>query len=289
MTKVLVHLHVFYHDQVDYFIDKLKNIKACDWDLVVTYSEYDQTTEGKIKAFRPDVRFLEVENVGYDVWPFIKLLQQTDVSQYGYVMKLHTKGPSSKVYRINGLFLSRYRWRDLLVDAIVGSEARFNRCMRMMEQDADCGFVCAYEMGKDLSKNVLEDLVMLQDEARRIGVSRTDGIYIAGTMFLARMDALKLIKEAEITPAMFGGHDSRSHVGASLAHVYERLLCYAMYDAGYGLRRVVTRPLAAFSVMLHRALAPLLKFTFSLDREGVDRVKVLTLFGFKIALDHGKK
>lgn len=289
MPKLLVHLHLFYHEQVDFFIYKLKNIKDCDWDLVVTYSEHVQTTEYKIKAFKPDARFLEVENVGYDVWPFIKVLQQTDFSQYEYVLKLHTKGPSSKVYRINGLRLYKHRWRNILVSALIGSAGQFHKCLRLMDKNPDCGFICAYEMSKDLSSNIPEELVMLQKEAKRLGMSHTDGKYIAGTMFLARLDALKLIKRVKITPAMFRVYASRSHSGATLAHVYERLLCYAMYDEGYKVKRVVSGRMASFFVLLHRGMAPLLKFVFSLEREGMERVKVLTIFGFKFALDDGQK
>ena len=75
MSRLLVHLHVYYHDQVVYFIEKMKNISGCEWDLLVTYSEYDGRTEALIREFRPDAGFLKVENVGYDVWPFISVLK----------------------------------------------------------------------------------------------------------------------------------------------------------------------------------------------------------------------
>ena len=31
--KLLVHQHIYYHDQVDYIINKLSHIVDCDWYL----------------------------------------------------------------------------------------------------------------------------------------------------------------------------------------------------------------------------------------------------------------
>ena len=116
MSKLLTVLHVFYHEQVDYFIDKLMNINGIDWDLVVTYSSYSAETEAKLKDFKPDVKMVQVGNAGYDVWPFIQVIQNVDFSEYDYVLKLHTKGQSKQ--RLNGLNFKEWLWRDLLVNAI---------------------------------------------------------------------------------------------------------------------------------------------------------------------------
>ena len=282
MKKLLVHLHIFYHDQVDYFISKLKNISDIDWDLLVTCSEYNKESEQKLRAFRPDAAFLEVENVGYDVWPFIKVLQQTDLSGYEYIMKLHTKGPSSKSYRINGLRLKNHRWRNILVDSMLKSSNHFRKCIKLMDANPQYGCLCAYETSKMLSNFFPEDMAMLDAEAKRIGISHTDGLFVAGTMFLARLDALKLIKTLQLTPEHFADHVSCSHSGASMAHIYERLLCFAICDGPYTLKRVITRPLSAFVVLLHRSSAPFLRFLFSLEREGEKKIKYLTIFGIKI-------
>ena len=61
--KLLVHEHIYYHDQVDYIIKKLSKISDCDWDLYVTYAEYNESTEKKLKKFKPDTHFIKVKNV----------------------------------------------------------------------------------------------------------------------------------------------------------------------------------------------------------------------------------
>ena len=120
--KLLVHLHIYYHNQVDYFIKKLSNIHGCDWDLIVTYVEENNESFNKIKNFKPDAQFKKAENIGYDVWPFIQVLRQIDLNDYDYIIKLHTKNCSSKPDIFNK---TGYYWRDHLVNPLIGSKRIF--------------------------------------------------------------------------------------------------------------------------------------------------------------------
>lgn len=281
MKTLLVHLHVYYYEQIDYFISKLKNINGCEWDLVVSCSNCADPRLEKIRQFRPDAAFVEVENVGYDVWPFIKVLKLPGTEEYRYILKLHTKNVSSYVNTVNGLKLSGERWRAILVDSLLGSPQRFADCLHRMESEPKAGFVYAYELKRTRSKGMSEIPV----EARRIAVSDIDGEYASGTMFLARTEALKLIAEADISAEMFAKDKSKSHSRTSLAHVYEQLLCFAMQDAGYKALRVSASTVDSIKVCMHRMMSPVLKFIFSLEREGVNDSKVLTIFGIKIQID----
>lgn len=283
MSRLLVILHIFYHGQVDYFIGKLKNISSCEWDLVVSYSSYSALTEEKLRAFRPDVTMVEVENVGYDVWPFIKIVRQIDASEYDFVLKLHSKNSNPEVNKINGLRMTSFRWRDLLVDSLLKSPRQFRKCLRLLEKNPKVGLVCAYELYKEPSDNLPEDTGMLHKEIRRIGIHRAPVRFCAGTMFMARLDALGRIRRSKITMEMWG-HHCASHSTGSYAHVYERILCLMVKDAGYTIKNVITNPMDAMCVFLHNRLGPVLKFIFSLNREGPERIKYLTVMGFKFKL-----
>ena len=48
--KLLVHLHVFYHDQVPWFLERLRSLDGYDWDLIVTFCEADAAMEKAVKA-----------------------------------------------------------------------------------------------------------------------------------------------------------------------------------------------------------------------------------------------
>lgn len=231
MKRLLVIFHVYYQDQVDWFIDRMKNITGCRWDLVVTCSAYTDGLKDKLTAFRPDVRFVEVENVGYDVWPFIKVIKGMDLSGYDVILKLHTKRPLDRKESINHVDLSGYRWRNILVDSLLGSPKRFERCMSMF-QDASVGMVCSYELFMTLRNYLPEDTVMLKDEAERIGIARSGPGFCAGTMFMVRPAVLDRICRTDF-PLEMWTPVSRSNSTGSLAHVYERLLCLAVGDAGF--------------------------------------------------------
>ena len=277
MKKLLVHLHIYYHEQVDYFISKLRNINNCEWDLVVSCSEPEAKTEEKIREFKPDARFVVVENAGYDLWPFIKLLKSIGEEDYKFVLKLHTKNTSSYLNVINGLKLKGERWRDLLVDSILGSPEQFAKAWSKINSRSDSAFVYACELKRDRSKGMTGIIT----EAERIGVKNIDGIYVSGTMFLARVKALKTIADADITAEMFAKDVAKSHSRISLAHVYEQLICFAMQDAGYVPLAISTNFKDTVSVKIHRIVSPLLKSIFSLEREGVNDTKVLTILGLK--------
>ena len=49
--KLLAHLHLYYLEQVDFMLKKLRNITGCDWDLYVTLCNSDNNVINKIKTF----------------------------------------------------------------------------------------------------------------------------------------------------------------------------------------------------------------------------------------------
>ena len=57
-NKILVHLHLYYHNQVDFMIKKLKNINNCDWDLYVTVCEDNPVSIRKILGFKKDAKII---------------------------------------------------------------------------------------------------------------------------------------------------------------------------------------------------------------------------------------
>lgn len=53
MKKLLVIFHIYYHEQIDYFIDKLCNINGIDWDLFITYTSESEETISKLRKLKP--------------------------------------------------------------------------------------------------------------------------------------------------------------------------------------------------------------------------------------------
>lgn len=293
-TRLLVTFHVFYHDQVDYFIDKLKNISGCSWDLVVTYVAHSQKMENKIRRFKSDARFVEVENMGYDVWPFIRVIKEVDFLQYDYVLKLHTKSISRQGKdRVNSILVNGTVWRDLLVDALLKSPSRFQRCLDVFANDPKCGILCSYEFCKFIEPLLPEETFLLEEETERIGMEIKSNKFCAGTIFLARPAALAGLLEIPFTTDMWMG-ELKSASRGSLGHVYERILSLIVYNAGYRLVGIPSHKYTALKAFVNKTSTPVTKWVFSLGRvregKGVDSKcpKYLTVLGRKFKIDDGK-
>ena len=283
MKRLLVILHVDYHDHVSYFIDKMKNINGCEWDLIVTYSEQSQRTKKKFKDFKPDTKFVVVDNTGYDVWPFIQTVKALDLSGYDYILKLHTKNISNPSIRLNGLKQTGHRWRNLLVDSMLKSPKQFSKCLKRLERNPKICMISCYELFVNLTDRRPEDTYMLEEEATRIGLKIKTGRFCAGTMFIVRPECLKVILDAKFTPDMWVA--GKSHSLGTLAHVYERLLCIAVLDAGYRCNTITTNRTKATKVLIHRRVSKVLKSIFTIDRRAEDRKKYMILFGKKFMLE----
>lgn len=283
MSRVLVVLHIYYHDLADYFIDKLKNITDCEWSLVVTWSTSHEATKEKLLAFKPDTKFVLVDNSGYDVWPFIQVIRSTDFSQYDYVLKLHTKGCSE--IKIKGVMLEKDLWRNLLVDAVLKNKSRFRACLKIFDDNKDVGCICSYELHMGLGGMLPEDEELLKREAQRISLDISDGTFCAGTMFMARIDTLQRLKEINFSPDVWGNRNE-SHISGTLAHVYERILGIMVTDAGYRMVRMITRTRISGKMYSKR----LMKRIFDIDRDPETYRKYMVFMGYKFMLEnHPKK
>ena len=280
--KLLVHLHVYYHDQVPWFLERLRSLDGFDWDLVVTGCEMDAGTEAAVKAFRPDARFFSVENVGYDVWPFLWLVSKMDLTPYDILFKLHTKNITSrKTVRVNGVHMRKEAWRNILVDALLGSPDQVKAVVSAFRDQADVGMVCSAKLYATL--RAPEDGQMLTDELALLGLQTEERRFCIGDMFAIRPCLLAPLARREFIAEQFPA-ESKSGSGGTLAHVYERVFSLLAPAQGY---RVLTTGLDAAYVRKLRVrsvLKPILTFLFNVDWEGNPSRKVLTILGLKFNL-----
>ena len=280
--KILVHLHVFYHDQVPWFLDRLKSLDGFDWDLVVTYGVADEETEQTVKAFKPDACFLYMENVGYDVWPFLQVISKVDLTPYDILFKLHTKNiTSEKTVRVNGVHMRKEAWRNILVDALLGSPGQAGKVVSIFSEQPDAGMVCSAKLYSTLEAS--EDGKPLTDELDALGLHTDERRFCVGDMFAIRPCLLAPLARRTWRAEMFPTH-SQTGSGGTLAHIYERVFSLLAPAQGY---RVVTTGLdEAYlrKMRVRKWLKPVLSFIFNVDWEGCPRRKVLTIMGFKFEL-----
>lgn len=270
-------------EQIPFFIDKMRNIHGVEWDLLVTGGNIDEDGRRLLQDFKPDTAFLVTENVGYDVWPFICAVKSTDLSRYDFVIKIHTKNMDDKVsVRFNGRNFNGPLWRDVMVDALLGSPDNFAKVADAFK-DETVGMVYSMDVNVRSRGTTIEDSSMLKNEMDRIGIKPRSMEYCAGTMFAVRAEALSYLQSAAIVSTMFP-HSGESHSKGTMAHVYERILTIAVTAAGY--RRVLIAGSLAARVRLsiRNLVQPALEWLFSINHYGDSYDKYLTLFGIRILI-----
>lgn len=284
MKRLLVVLHLYYSTQLEYFISKLSNINSVEWDLIVNGPGLDESVRKRFEQFKPGCRFIDVDNTGYDVWPFIRTVKSVpEFSSYDFVLKLHTKNANLRPFKINGMRLRKYQWRSLLVNAMLKSPDQFKKCLRCLEC-GKVGMVCSRELVKRTSCGIAEDLSMLDNELTRLSLVSKKRVFCAGTMFISRTEPFLFLRDADITEEMFECV-SASHSMGTMAHVYERIFGIAVSASGFRIKGVCSNfPLCALAVV-SKCITPLIENVFAIKRIGEERRKYLILFGMKFALE----
>lgn len=283
MKKVLVIFHVFYDNQVPYFIEKMKTIRGVEWDLVVTGSNLARESADLLASFKEDVSFISTKNRGYDVAPFIEAVKSVDLDKYSFVIKLHTKNLDDRSsFRHNGDNLTGYRWRNTMVDALIGTPASFDALVRAFENEKT-GLVYSLSVNMVSRGSTIEDSSLLVNEMERLGMKPQSMDYCAGTIFAIRAEALRYLQDSRVDVSAFD-NTGPSHSKGTLAHSYERIFCIA--SSSMGLTTVLVpkskRHLAYYKVK--RAVEPTLEWIFSVNHFGDRNEKFLKIFGMSFNL-----
>ncbi len=221
--RLFVHVHIYYHEQTDYIIKKLKNITGCIFDLYVTYSKNNEATKEKFLKFKNDTHFVEVSNRGFDIWPFICVLRQVNLDDYDYILKLHTKN----IKRKKGA-----HWRNTLFDPLVASKDAFKNCLNVFENNKDIGLIGSKKCLSNMFLKCPENMALYDEVCSRLNIKNTRIEFIAGTVFIVRAHLMKFfqtadIKESDFEPVI------KNEGGGTIAHVMERLFASVVIISGY--------------------------------------------------------
>ena len=228
--KILVIAHVYYPQLWPELARGIRNIDA-PHDLIVTYGDEESVAEAR-RDF-PAARFLRCEGVGYDVWPFLKALQMTDLGRYGYLVKLHTKRNIDQDLATNHALFSDGRWRRYLLE-IVRTRRSWRRAFAKLRRPG-IGMVADRRVIYDRKANgpgysATFDAALA--EVERIVGRRGEPphLFVAGSMFAARMEPFRLLTRERFTVEMF--EQPKSHKVETFAHVVERMLGFCVSAAG---------------------------------------------------------
>ena len=201
------------------------NINPHPFQLYVTMVEKHQNIIKDIEKTFKDVHIDVVKNQGYDLGPFIYIINKLNLDDYSYIVQLHTKRELA-IGNTGFRGLDGFKWRTALLSFIKTPEI-FNRYLEAFDKNPLIG------MQADHSVIVHHDFYdeKAQKHMRRYlkdkQYPKHKYAFVAGTMFIAKAPIFKDIQNLHLTLADFP--DPKGEHKFQLAHIMERLFGYIVY------------------------------------------------------------
>lgn len=230
-ARILVCFHLFYMEAWSIIKRYLENLSPYRYDLVVTYIDkhHNQETLDKIRKFKPDTKFYEYPNQGFDIGPFIDVLQKIDLDSYDIIFKIHSKGTGKRLRFIYNQIFKYDDWFYNLFDGILGG-CNCHKSISILLNDKNAGLVAAENL---IITDPKHKQILTHNAVKRLNINISPTYhYIAGTMFAIKSECLKAIKSLNLHIDDFVGTKRGEF---SLAHAVERLVCGMVETQGYNI------------------------------------------------------
>lgn len=222
-TAIAVHLHLYYHDLLDEFIQYLHNI-GHPFDLFVTVTNNPALVQEKLNRHFDNVKVLEVENRGKDLGGFLYVLHEFSLERYDLVLKIHTKkslNQESYMKSIKHIFGNDIKtgtiWRQKLLDPILGNKKNVDRIINHFRKHKDVAIIGSKKFichAPDINEALYNEVCNRLNIANKI-------YFIAGSMFWIRGEMLSNIKESGYTIKDF--KLNCNSIEGDLEHCLERI------------------------------------------------------------------
>lgn len=224
-------VHVYYPELWPEISSCLRGIELRD--LFITYSE--DSVADLVRRDFPQAHFVKCANCGFDVWPFLSVINRLDLAAYDGVLKLHTKRDIGFACRLHGKNMSGSRWRTQLLSFVRG-ERSWIKTLKLLEQDPSVGMIgpvnCLLSR-RSMGKSELRTYDQAVRLARKIYAPRekfNGARYVGGTMFLARPQIFRRLKGL-YTESDF--EEPRKVHGETFAHQLERFFGLCVVAEGF--------------------------------------------------------
>ena len=229
--RIAIHAHIFYSDLVPEFLALLSHMPFT-YDLFVSVPSEEVCNICK-RAFAklPRLNQLKVTlvpNRGRDIAPMFCTFGEV-LRSYDFIAHIHGKKSLYNKGATTG-------WREYLLTNLLGSEQQIRRIFTLLSESSGVGFVYPQNfMQLPYQANTwLSNRSMGRYLCQRLGIGNMPHGYFnfpAGSMFWARMDALKPLFDAEFCLDDFPEENGQKD--ATVAHCLERLFVLTANQTGF--------------------------------------------------------
>ena len=231
MKPILVVVHIYYSNLWSELKKSIQSIQAYPFELYVTMTEKKLDIEEDIHQTFPKAKIEIVDNRGYDVGPFVHVLNKLNLDNYSYIVKLQTK---RDLPRCNTGFRNMHSsiWRENLLIPY-RQETTFKKYIDYFDKCPQVGMQANYQVivHKDTYDKKAKEL--LDNFLKEHHLPKMKHAFVAGTMFIARAHLFKPLQELKIDLDDFPEQTTHAEKHTSqLAHALERFLGYMVYYQG---------------------------------------------------------
>ena len=224
MKKILVHVHIFYPNLWEEIKECVKNIQQYPMDLYITMNEeHTDIKQDIIKNF-PNAKIEIVENKGFDIGPFIHMLNEVNLNNYEYIVKLHTKKNYDEcLFILNDVKLYGDKWRKLLLEPF-STSANLKKVIKLCSKKK----VGMVGMSSLIVNKKTKGVIFFEDEVKNelknIKLKYKGIKFIAGTMFIAKANLFNKLKSYKKISDFTNSTDvTNKNDTKDIAYIYERL------------------------------------------------------------------
>ncbi len=234
--RVLIIVHLYYHDM---WPELAECIAACpaSFDLYVSVVDNEDEARARITAQFPHAKVVMVDNRGFDVGPFIHILNSVDLAHYDAVVKLHSKRDVHAKCIIRGNDVGKAMWRRRLL-SFCDSTEHWQKTLCLL-QEHGVGMVGNGSLAISPFADPVKNRHEVQQIFSRIGLPFKGGYFVAGTMFAVRAELLSCL-QGVYQLSDFDEPDRSQRDCAP--HFFERAFGYLIYAQGFKLKSWDGRP-----------------------------------------------
>lgn len=219
--RFAIHAHVYYRELWPELATCIRNFADYEHNLFITTPHADDTLRQTILTDFPSADYRVMENRGYDVGPFIEILNNLNLDDYDFIVKLHTKRDFNGI--VNLRYFKGSEWRERLFDFCSTSE-KLEQTIASFLSDQTVGMIAHGSLITERG-DFLEDPSVCEkacDILSSSGLKPVKRQFVAGSCFIVRTKVFKPLHR-RFSLADF---DKRTDHRASLAHALERVFGY---------------------------------------------------------------
>ena len=223
--RLAIVVHAYYPEVFREILSGLEGLEVPHRLFVTTTHDRAAEMRGILDEFGLVHELLACENRGRDVAPFLAALAEVRRLGLGFVLKLHTK---RSPHRKDGDL-----WRQEMY-ACLADAGQVRWILDAMRRDKGIGLVGPVDHVVPMTTNWTLNRARVRTLAARLGIPRVDvkrDKFVAGTMFMARVEALAPLTELGTISADFEPEEGQ--VDGTLAHALERAFAYSVRAAGF--------------------------------------------------------